>query len=207
MEHVLDIYERSYDVHRPVICFDERPCQLLADTLIPIAMKAGRVKREDYHYERKGTCVVMMAIEPLTGQRIVSVTKQKTKKDYTEFMIQIAERYKDVQKIVLVQDNLNTHTPGSFYEVLKADEAFALAQRFEMVYTPKGASWLNMVEIELSVLSKQCLDRRIDDIKKLRSEVIPWVKQRNQRKATIQWAFSKNDARKKLNKFYETIKN
>ena len=159
MEEVLDIYERNYDERHPVICFDERPCQLLADTLVPIAMKPGQVKREDYHYERKGTCVVMMAIEPLTGQRIVSVTKQKTKKDYTEFMLQLAERYKDAQKIVLIQDNLNTHTPGSFYEVLKAAEAFALTQRFEMLYTPKGASWLNMVEIELSVLSKQCLDR------------------------------------------------
>lgn len=207
MEQVLDIYERCYNASYPEICFDERPCQLLADTLVPIAMKPGRVKREDYHYERKGTCVVMMAIEPLTGQRIVRVTKQKTKKDYTEFMIKLADRYKDTRKIVLVQDNLNTHTPGSFYEVLKASEAFALAQRFEMIYTPKGASWLNMVEIELSALSRQCLDRRIDSIKKLTSEVIPWVKQRNQRKVMIQWTFSKNDARKKLNKFYESINN
>ena len=152
MEKVLDIYEQPYNPLRPVICFDERPCQLLGDVLMPIPMKPGRVERQDYHYERNGTCVVLMAVEPLAGHRIVKVTKRKTKEDYAEFMKELASYYSDADKIVLVQDNLNTHNPSSFYELFDAPEAFALSERFEMVYTPKKASWLNMAEIELSAL-------------------------------------------------------
>ena len=207
MEQVLDIYERPYNPSYPVICFDERPCQLLGDVLMPIPMKPGRVERQDYHYKRNGTCVVLMAVEPLAGRRIVNVTGQKTKRDYAEFMKTLAASYQHAEKIVLVQDNLNTHNPSSFYEVFPAAEAFALAQRFEMVYTPKKASWLNMAEIELSALSKQCLDRRIAKMRTLATEVGSWAKRRNQLKATICWNFTKNDARNKLNRFYETIKN
>lgn len=207
MEHVLDIYERPYDLDYPVVCFDERPCQLLGNVLMPIPMKPGRVELEDYHYKRNGTCVVLMAVEPLAGRRVVNVTEQKTKKDYAEFMKALAASYPDAAKIVLVQDNLNTHNPSSFYEAFPAAEAFALAERFEMVYTPKKASWLNMAEIELSALSKQCLDRRIAEMQTLAVEVGSWTKRRNRLKAAICWNFTKNDARKKLNRFYDTIKN
>lgn len=207
MEQVLNIYEQPYDYRRPVVCFDERPCQLLDDVLMPIPMKPGHVERRDYHYKRNGTCVVLMAVEPLAGQRIVKVTEQKTKEDYAEFMKELASHYSDADKIVLVQDNLNTHNPSSFYEVFDAQEAFALSQRFEMVYTPKKASWLNMAEIELSALSKQCLDRRIAQRRILAKEVIAWVAKRNRLQTKITWHFTKSKARKKLNRAYETIKN
>ena len=207
MEQVLDIYERPYNLDYPIVCFDERPCQLLSDVLMPIPMKPGRVERQDYEYERNGTCVVLMAVEPLAGRRIVNVTAQRTKKDYAEFMKHLAASYPDADKIVLVQDNLNTHNPSSFYETFPAAEAFALAQRFEMVYTPKKASWLNMAEIELSALSKQCLDRRIAAMHALATEVNSWTKRRNRLKAGISWNFTKNDARNKLSRFYNTITN
>lgn len=207
MEQVLDVYERPYDSLRPVVCFDERPCQLIGDILIPIPMKSGRPVREDYHYKRNGTCVVLMAIEPLQGRRMVEVTEQKTKKDYAMFMQKLAQAYPDAKKIVLVQDNLNTHNPSSFYEALPAQEAFELAQRFEMVYTPKKASWLNMAEIELAALSKQCLDRRIECKKVLGREVSRWTVQRNRNRTTIRWQFTKNDARHKLDNLYESIQN
>lgn len=174
---------------------------------MPIPMKPGRVEREDYHYKRNGTCVVLMAVEPLAGRRIVSVTQQKTKKDYARFMRALSVTYPEAERIVLVQDNLNTHNPSSFYEAFPAAEAFALAQRFEMIYTPKKASWLNMAEIELSALSKQCLDRRIAEMRTLASEVNSWTRRRNRLKVAIRWNFTKNDAREKFNRFYDTIKN
>jgi hypothetical protein len=207
MEQVLNTYEQPYDSRRPVVCFDERPCQLLGDTVMPLPMKPGRVECQDYHYKRNGTAVVLMAVEPLAGHRIVKVTEQKTKKDYANFMKELSLHYPEAEKIVLVQDNLNTHNPSSFYEVFDAPEAFALSQRFEMIYTPKKASWLNMAEIELSALSKQCLDRRIADVKKLANEVRPWVKQRNRKKTTISWQFTKNKAREKLVRFYDGVRN
>ena len=154
MEQVLNTYEQPYDPRRPVVCFDERPCQLLGDVLMPLPMEPGRIERQDYHYKRHGTCVVLMAVEPLVGHRIVKVTEQKTKEDYAFFMKELASYYPDADKIILVQDNLNTHNPSSFYETFDAPEAFALSQRFEMVYTPKKASRLNMAEIELSALSQ-----------------------------------------------------
>jgi late competence protein required for DNA uptake (superfamily II DNA/RNA helicase) len=207
MEQVLDIYEQPYDPRRPVICFDERPCQLLGNILMPIPMKPGRVERQDYHYKRCGTCVVFMAVEPLAGQRILKVTEQKTKEDYAFFMKEIASYYTDADKIVLVQDNLNTHQPSSFYEVFDAPEAFALSQRFEMVYTPKKASWLNMAEIELSALSKQCLDRRIAERRILAKEVMAWSTKRNRLHTKITWHFTKSKAREKLSSAYDTVKN
>ena len=207
MEQVLDIYERPYNPDYPVICFDERPCQLLGDVLMPLPMKTGRVERQDYEYKRNGTCVVLMAVEPLAGRRVITVTERRTKKDYAEFMKALAALYPAAEKIVLVQDNLNTHNPSSFYEAFPAAEAFALAQRFEMVYTPRKASWLNMAEIELSALSKQCLDRRIAEMKTSAAQVGSWTKQRNRLKAGISWNFTKNDARNKLSRFYDTINN
>jgi hypothetical protein len=207
MEQVLNIYEQPYNPRRPVVCFDERPCQLLGDVLMPIPMKPGHVERQDYHYKRYGTCVVLMAVEPLAGHRIVKVTEQKTKEDYAEFMKELIAHYPAADKIILVQDNLNTHNPSSFYEVFDAPEAFALSQRFEMVYTPKKANWLNMAEIELSALSKQCLDRRIAKRLLLSREVIAWSARRNRLHTKITWHFTKNDARDKLNRMYATIKN
>jgi hypothetical protein len=206
MEEVLDVYERGYDPKRPVICFDERPCQLIGDVLAPIPMKPGQVQRQDHHYKRNGTCVVMMAFEPLAGQRIVDVRERKTKKDYAKFMKKVEQAYPKAEKIILVQDNLNTHNPSSFYETFSPKSAFRLSQRFQMVYTPKKASWLNMAEIELSSLSKQCLDRRIGDIKTFSKEVYAWAGQRNRQKATVSWQFTKNDARDKFGRFYHSIR-
>jgi len=148
-----------------------------------------------------------MAIEPLAAQRIVKVTKQKTKKDYANFMKGLVSAYPEAEKIVLVQDNLNTHAPSAFYEVFNAPEAFALSQRFEMIYTPKKASWLNMAEIELSALSKQCLDRRIAQMRVLAREVIAWSTKRNRLGTTVTWQFTKNSAREKLERIYQAIKN
>jgi hypothetical protein len=207
MEQVLDVYERPYDPEHPVICFDERPCQLLGDVLMPLPMRAGQSKREDYHYERHGTCVVLLAIEPLAGQRIIDVRERKTKQDYAQFMRSVAAHYHQVKKITLVQDNLNTHNPSSFYETFSAEEAFALTQRFEMVYTPKKASWLNIAEIEFSALSKQCLDRRISEQALLSKEVHAWTQRRNRLKVAINWQFTKNKARDKFHRFYKPIFN
>jgi hypothetical protein len=207
MEEVLDVYERNYDPKRPVICFDERPCQLIGDILAPIPMKPGQVQRQDHHYKRNGTCVVMMSFEPLAGKRIVDVKERKTKKDYAKFMKKVEQAYPESEKIILVQDNLNTHNPSSFYETFSPKSAFCLSQRFQMVYTPKKASWLNMAEIELSALSKQCLDRRIGDIKTFSKEVYAWTGQRNRKKVTVSWQFTKNDAREKFNTFYQNIIN
>lgn len=207
MEQVLYIYEQQYNSEYPVVCFDEKPCQLIGDILMPIPMKAGQSLRQDYHYERNGTCVVLMAVEPLAGTRIVDVRERKTKKDYALFMKSISDSYPYAQKIILIQDNLNTHNPSSFYETFSPEEAFNLSQRFYMVYTPKRASWLNMAEIELSALSKQCLDRRIGDMATLSQEVFVWSKERNNVKVAIHWQFTKNKAREKFIRFYETIRN
>jgi len=207
MEELLDVYERDYDPQEPVICFDERPSQLIGDVVMPIAMKSGKVQRQDHHYKRNGTCCVMMAVEPLAGKRIVEVKERRTKKDYALFMKKVEKAYRGAKKIILVQDNLNTHNPSSFYETFSAKSAFSLSQRFQMVYTPKKASWLNMEEIELSSLSKQCLDRRIGDIETFSKEVYAWARQRDRQKATISWQFTKNNAREKLNRHYQTIRN
>jgi len=207
MEEALDIYERDYDPENPVICFDERPSQLIGDVVMPIAMKSGKVQRQDHHYKRNGTCCVMMAVEPLAGKRIIEVKERRTKKDYALFMKKVEKVYQNAKKIILIQDNLNTHNPSSFYETFSPQSAFRLSQRFQMAYTPKKASWLNMAEIELSSLSKQCLDRRISDIETFSKEVYAWARQRNRRKATISWQFTKNDAREKLNRHYLTIRN
>ena len=205
MENILNLYEQPYDPNYPLLCFDERPCQLLGEVLVPLPMKPGQTKRQDYQYQRKGVCTVLIAFQPLTGWRFVQVRQRRTKKDYAHFMQALAQHFPQAHKIRLVQDNLNTHSPGSFYEVLAPEPAFALAQRFEMYYTPKKASWLNMVEIELSILSKQCLDRRIADIETLRREVLAWVKARNAQRATINWQFTKAKARLKFKKFYPVL--
>ena len=169
MEDVLDLYEQYYDPKHPVICFDERPCQLIGDAIIPIPIKSGSPKKEHYEYIRNGTCCIFLAFEHRAGKRIVCVKERRTRVDYADFMKTLALRYPEAETILLVQDNLNTHTAGSFYEALPPEEAFKLARRFEFHFTPRKGSWLNMAEIELSVLSKQCLDRRIADLKILKA--------------------------------------
>ena len=207
MEDVLDLYEQPYDPKRPVICFDERPCQLIGDAIIPIPIKPGSPKKEHYEYIRNGTCCIFLAFEPRAGKRIVCVKERRTKVDYADFMKMLVHHYPDAETILLVQDNLNTHTAGSFYEALSAEEAFELAKRFEFHYTPKKGSWLNMAEIELSALSKQCLDRRIEGMKKLDDEVNAWEYERNSIGATVRWRFNKDNARVKLQRHYLNLQN
>lgn len=202
MEKVLDTYEKSYNKKYPVLSFDERPCQLLEDVLTPTLPSPGKTKREDYHYKRNGTCCVLMAIEPLTGNRITEVRETRTKKDYKEFFEKIANAYPEAKKITIIQDNLNTHNPSSFYQNMDAKDAFSIMNRFDMVYTPKKASWLNVIEIEFSALSKQCLDRRIGNINTLREEITTWVDKRIRDEVKINWQFTKNRARTKLKRHY-----
>jgi len=207
MEDVLDLYEQPYDPKRPVICFDERPCQLIGDVIVPIPIKPGSSKKEHYEYIRNGTCCIFLAFEPLAGRRLVIVKEHRTKVDYADFMKMLAQNYPDADTILLVQDNLNTHTQGSFYEAIPSNEAFELAKRFECHYTPKKGSWLNMAEIELSALSKQCLDRRIGNMKKLTDEVSAWERERNAQGATVKWRFNKDNARIKLQRHYFNLQN
>ena len=199
MEDVLEQYAQPYDPHHPLICFDERPCQLLGDILVPLPMKPGKSTRYDYEYERHGTCCVLLAFEPHTGMRYVQVRSRRTAVDYAQFMQDLVRVcYPTVDRIRLVQDNLNTHTPGSLYHVMPPEDAFAFAQQFELHYTPKKGSWLNMAEIEFSALSTQCLDRRIPDQETLEHEVLAWTHKRNQARTTVHWKFTKSAAREKL---------
>lgn len=208
MEDVLDQYAKPYDPLSPLICFDERPCQLLGDTLVPLPMKPGKSKRYDDEYERHGTCCVLLAFEPHTGFRYVQIRSRRTAVDYAQFMQDLVRGcYPNVERIRLVQDNLNTHTPGSFYQVLPPDEAFEFAQQFEMHYTPKKGSWLNMAEIEFSALSIQCLDRRVPDQETLETEVLAWSQKRNQARTTVNWKFTQYAAREKLNSKYPMLTN
>jgi hypothetical protein len=205
MEDILHLYNLPLDEQRPIVCFDELPVQLLGEVAVPLPMKAGKPKREDYEYERHGTCSLLVAFEPLTGTRLVETSKQRTKADYCRFMQHVAALYPAAEKIVLVQDNLNTHDASSFYENLSAAEAFTLAQRFEMHYTPKKGSWLNMAELELSALSRICLSRRISSIEELNGEIQVLVKEGNELKIKVEWQFSITKAREKLSRHYENV--
>ena len=207
MEDILDLYEQPYDPKRPVICFDERPCQLIGDAIVPIPIKPGSPRKEHYEYIRNGTCCIFLAFEPLAGKRLICVKKRRTKVDYADFMRMLEDQYPEAENIILVQDNLNTHTAGSFYDALPPDNAFKLAKRFEYHYTPKKGSWLNMAEIELSALSKQCLDRRIAEMKRLIDGVSAWEQERNAIRATVRWRFSKDNARVKLQRHYSNLQN
>jgi len=205
MERVLDIYKRPYDPLRPVVCMDESPKQLIAETRVPIPGSPGRVARHDYEYRRCGVCTVFLASEPLVGKRMARVRERRTKQDWAYFIEEIAGQYESAEKITLVMDNLNTHVPGSLYETFAADKANGLWDRFEFVYTPKHGSWLNMAEIELRVLTGQCLNRRLDDIDLVRREVEAWEQYRDNRNAKINWQFTTPDARIKLSRLYPTL--
>ena len=206
MEDILHLYNLPFDERRPVICFDELPVQLLGEVVMPLPMKAGQPKCVDYEYARHGTCSLLVAFEPLTGTRLVETSKQRTKADYCRFMQRVAAFYARADKIVLVQDNLNTHHASSFYENLPPSEAFALAQRFEMHYTPKKGSWLNMAELELSAIARICLSRRISSTEELDHEIQALVKERNDLKVKVKWQFSITKAREKLSRHYEKVK-
>lgn len=207
MEKVLDVYKRPYNPSYPVVCMDESPRQLIRETRTPRAGRRGSAARQDYEYERCGVCNVFLAVEPLAGKRMVRITERKTKPDWARFLEEIAGAYEGAQRIVLVMDNLNTHGPGSLYETFVPEAAKALWDRFEFVYTPKHGSWLNMAEIELNVLIKQCLDRRIDDRMEMQVEVSAWQDRRNNMNASINWQFTNADARIKLKRLYPTIAN
>ncbi|MBD0293737.1 MAG: IS630 family transposase [Flavisolibacter sp.] len=205
MEKLLWLYCLPYDEQYPVVCFDERPCFLIGEVVDAISMQTGKVRKEHYCYEKNGSCALLAAIEPLTGKRLAAVYQQRTKKEYALFMKELAAAYPKARKIRVVQDNLNTHNTSSFYEQFSAEEAFALSQRFEFYYTPKATSWLNMIEIEFSALVKQCLDRRIPTEEQLRREVMAIVKERNDKKIKINWQFSIEKARTKLNTAYTKV--
>ena len=174
MEQVLQVYKRPYDAQYPVVCMDESPKQLIAQIAPPTPVQPGRPAREDYEYKRCGVCNIFMACEPLVSNRLVKVTGRKKKKDWAQFMQEIAEQYKEAKKITIVMDNYATHKAGSFYEAFPPKEAAKLLRRFEFVFTPKHGSWLNMAEIELNVLNGQCLNRRIDKIETIQKEVTAW---------------------------------
>jgi hypothetical protein len=206
MEQVLHTYSLPYDPQHPVVCFDERPCFLIGDVLQPIPMSKGKSKRQDYQYSKHGSCCVMLAFEPHTARRWVKVYHKRSAKEYTHFMLYLAQQFPQAQHITLVQDNLNTHNPGSFYTRLSPAKALALTHRFDWLYTPIHASWLNMVELEFSALSRQCLNRRISSQKLLRCEVLAWAKLRNKAKITVNWQFSIHTARTKLKRHYKSVR-
>jgi len=203
MEDVLDLYAEPYDPRRPVVCFDEQPVQLIAETRVPAPLRPRQAARHDYEYERKGTANIFMRVEPLAGRRHVAVTAQRTKRDFALQMRQVVDvDYSDADRVRVVLDNLNTHGPASLYEAFAPAEARRLLRRLEFHYTPKHASWLNMAEIELSVLSGQCLDRRIADQQTLEQETAAWEARRNRERAGIHWRFTVQDARTKLARLY-----
>jgi len=205
MEDILYLYSLPYDPLRPVICVDERLCVLIDDLIVPLPMKQGKAERFDYHYQRNGICNLFMCFEPLTSHRFLEVTDTRTKVDYCAFMKKVEQRYQAAEVIVVIQDNLNTHDPGSFYSGLAPQEAFALSRRFDFHYTPPHASWLNMVEIELSCLAQQSLDRRIADMDTLRREAQIWARERNEARATVHWQFTQTGARDKFQRFYPKL--
>jgi len=178
---------------------------LIGDTLLPRPMRKGEIAKQHYEYEKLGACVLLAAVEPLSGRRLGQVYERRTKREFTLFCQELAGQYPDATKIRLVLDNLNTHNASSFYEHLEAEEAFALTQRFEFHYTPKGASWLNMIECEFSVISRQCLDRRIATIDKLRREVGVLLAERSDKAIKIHWQFSIQAARSKFNRHYTRV--
>jgi hypothetical protein len=205
MEQILWLYSLPYDPDYPVLCFDERPCFLIGDQVEPVAMQTGQVKKEHYAYEKYGSCALLAAIEPLSGKRIAQLRPQRTKKEFTLICQVIAAAYPQAKQIRLVLDNLNTHQKGAFYDHLPADEAWVLAQRFVFYYTPKSASWLNMIEIEFSALTRLCLNRRIPTMTELEKEVLAFFERRSQQQVKIEWLFTIDDCREKLHSKYAIV--
>jgi DDE superfamily endonuclease len=206
MEDVLAVYTRPYDPHRPQVCLDETSRQLLGNVTPPLPVAPGRLEREDSEYERRGVCNLFVVCEPLRGWRKVMVSERRTRIDWAHCIKDLVDVcYPDAEQVVLVQDNLNTHTPASLYEAFEPAEAKRLADRLELHYTPKHGSWLNMAEIELAVLAQQCLDRRLADRATLEREVAAWQAARNATGRGVDWRFTTEDARIKLKHLYPVI--
>ena len=206
MEDVLQVYHRPHDPQRPVVCMDEASKQLIAEVREPLPARPGSVAKEDSEYERRGTANIFMAVEPLAGKRTVQITDRRTKTDWALFIqYLLLTVYPEATVVVLVMDNLNTHGIGSLYEAFDPETARALASRLEIHHTPKHESWLNMAETELSILSRQCLDRRIESKEILTTEVATWEKERNSRQYKINWQFTTTDARVKLKRLYPSL--
>jgi hypothetical protein len=206
MEDVLAVYTRLYDPRRPQVCLDETSRQLLGEVTLPLPVEPGRPARQDYEYERRGVCNVFLVCEPLRGWRQVTVSDRRTRIDWAHCVKDLLDVcYPDAERVVLVQDNLNTHTPASLYAAFEPAEAKRLADRLELHHTPKHGSWLNMAEIELAVLGEQCLDRRLADRATLEREVAAWQAARNAAGRGVDWRFTTEDARIKLKHLYPAI--
>jgi len=203
MEDVLDLYAEEYDPRFPTVCFDEHPYQMVAETRIPLPAENGLPERYDYEYRRNGTCNLFIFFQPQAGWRHVKVTQQRTKQDFAHCMKDLVDMHlPDAEQIRVVQDNLNTHTPASLYETFDPEEARRIVRKLDFRYTPKHGSWLNMAEIEISVLQNQCLDRRLGNLETVSSEVSAWENARNSQKASVDWQFTTSKARKKLKRLY-----
>lgn len=206
MEDVLDVYALPVEPHEPRVCFDECPYQLLDDVREPLPPQPGQPAREDCEYEREGTCNLFLFVEPNLGWRHVEVTKRRTKQDFAQAMKNLVDVYfPDAPLIRVVLDNLNTHTPASLSETFEPEEARRILRRLEFHSTPKHGSWLNMAEIELSVLGRQCLDQRLPTMERVKAVITPWQQGRNDHRVTIQWRFTTADARAKLHRLYPSI--
>lgn len=206
MEDILDVYKRPFDLKHPQVCFDERPKQLISETRLPISMSAGKSLRYDYEYKRNGVANIFMMFEPLAAKRHVRVTDRRTKKDWAACIRQLVDEiYPQADSIVLVMDNLNTHKKASLYEAFEPAEAKRIADKLEIHYTPEHGSWLNMAEIEMSVMSRQCLSDRMGDVERLEDEALAWVGNHNAKDSKVDWRFTTADARIKLKKLYPTI--
>jgi transposase len=206
MEDILALYHQPYREKRPLVCIDEVPKQLVAETRRPLRGRKGRPARYDYEYRRCGVANIFMVFEPLLGWRSVRVTERRTAKDFAELLRWLVEEvHEGAEKLVLVVDNLNTHTAGCLYEAFEPAQARRLAAKLEWHYTPKHGSWLNVAEVELSALARQCLDRRIADLKTLRRVTEAWEEERNERGVEVQWRFTAADARIKLRQLYPSV--
>jgi DDE superfamily endonuclease len=206
MEDVLEVYHRPKDDKRPLVALDEASKQLVGEAAQPLPPEPGRPGRFDYEYVRNGTANLFMVSEPLLGRRAVHVTERRTAKDFAEVLRWLVEElHPDAEKVVLVMDNLNTHKLASLYEAFAPEKARRIAERLEVHHTPKHGSWLNVAEIELSVLARQCLDRRIDSAEELKREVAAWEEARNQRAVEVKWRFTTADARIKLHRLYPSL--
>ena len=205
MEDVLDLYQEDYDPLRPVVCFDEVPYQLVGETRLPVAPQRGRRRRVDYEYRRCGTVNLFMLVEPLVGWRHVDVTNQRTNRDFAHQMRDLVDlHYADAAMVRVVLDNLSTHSGAALYETFAPEEARRILRKLEFHYTPKHGSWLNMAEIEISVMGRQCLNRRIDSAPAVQAAIRTWEATRNDQGAQIQWRFTVSDARKKMHRIYSS---
>jgi hypothetical protein len=206
MEDILDVYQRPFDARRPLVAIDEVPKQLVGETRAPLPAAPGQPARYDYEYVRNGTANLFMVFQPLTGWRHVEVTERRTAQDFAELLRWLVEDvHAQAEKVVLVVDNLNTHTPACLYEAFAPERARAIAAKLEWHYTPKHGSWLNVAEVELAALAKQCLGRRIASIAELRRQVAAWEEERNERFVEVKWRFTTADARIKLHRLYPPI--